>query len=190
MLRLFFKVKRKLNKWGHAAVISIKRTEWEALHSTRFRVGKNLFFGKKFSLYFDASSSRVQFGNDIQFRDFCQVRSGADGTLSVGNRVFFNNFCSITCFHNISIGDDCQFGEGVRFYDHNHQHRLADKPINEQGYITGAISIGNNCWFGSQVIILKDVTIGDNVIIGAGCIIHKSIPSGSVIVNKQELVTL
>lgn len=190
MLLLFFKIKRKFNKWIHTTVISFKRMEWNALYPTRVTLGKNQFFGKQFSLHFDVSSSKVQLGDDIQFRDFCQVRSGSNGTLSIGNRVFFNNFCSITCFHNISIGDDCQFGEGVRFYDHNHQHRLTDKPINEQGYITGRISIGNNCWFGSDVIILKDVTIGDNVIIGAGCIIHKSVPSGSVIVNKQELFFL
>ena len=34
--------------------------------------------------------------------------------------------------------------------------------------------------------MLKDVTIGDNVIIGAGCVIHKYVPSNSIILNKQE----
>jgi serine acetyltransferase len=34
------------------------------------------------------------------------------------------------------------------------------------------------------------VNVGDNVVIGAGCVIYKSIPSGSVIINKQQLLTL
>ncbi len=113
-----------------------------------------------------------------------------NGTLTIGNRVFFNNHCSITCYHSILIGDDCQFGESVKFYDHNHEYRARDKRINQQGYSIGTIKIGNNCWFGSDVIILKNVEIGDDVIIGAGCIIHESIPSGSVIINKQELIKI
>jgi acetyltransferase-like isoleucine patch superfamily enzyme len=60
--------------------------------------------------------------------------------------------------------------------------------VSDQGYNIGEITIGNNCWIGSNVIILKDVTIGDNVVIGAGCIIHKSIPSDSVVRNQQNLL--
>ena len=37
-------------------------------------------------------------------------------------------------------------------------------------------------------MILKGVTIGDNVIIGAGAVIHKDIPSNSIVVSKEELI--
>jgi len=60
--------------------------------------------------------------------------------------------------------------------------------VSNQGYTIGKIKIGNNCWIGSHVVILKDVTIGDNVVIGAGCIIHKSIPGNSVVMNNQNLL--
>lgn len=190
MLRFLFRSKRKLSSLIASVHRSYKRIEWKILYTTRFTAGANFVFGKLFAIYYDASASHITMGSDVQFRDFCQLRTGMDGKLSIGNRVFFNNFCSITCFHSITIGDDCQFGEGVKFYDHNHQYKSGEHTINQQGYKTGAISIGKNCWFGSDVIILKDVEIGDNVIIGAGCIVHKSIPSGSVIVNKQELFFL
>lgn len=42
------------------------------------------------------------------------------------------------------------------------------------------IKIGNNIYFGTNVIILKGVTIGDNCIIAAGSIITKDIPANSV----------
>jgi acetyltransferase-like isoleucine patch superfamily enzyme len=188
MLRFLFRIKRKLNLQIGGIHRWYKCIEWKTLYAERFAAGKNLVFGKLFAVYYDASASQIYMGTDVQFRDFCQLRTGMNGKLSIGNRVFFNNYCSITCFNSISIGDDCQFGEGVKFYDHNHQYKSGEQPINQQGYRTGTIRIGNNCWFGSDVIILKDVEIGDNVIIGTGCIIHKSIPSGSVIVNKQELI--
>lgn len=190
MLGFLFRVKRKIKTLFAEINSSYKCVEWHALYSGRFITGTNLEFGKLFGLYFDASASSVQIGKNVHFRDFCQLRSGMNGQLKIGNRVFFNNSCSITCFHSIIIGDDCQFGEGVKFYDHNHRYKATDKLINEQGYSTGIIKIGNNCWFGSNVVILKNVTIGDNVVIGAGCVIHQSIPSGSVIINKQQLITL
>jgi acetyltransferase-like isoleucine patch superfamily enzyme len=73
-------------------------------------------------------------------------------------------------------------------YDHNHQYQDTKQLISTQGYQVGSIVIGNNCWIGSNVVILKDVIIGDNVVIGAGCVIHKSIPANSVVMKQQDLL--
>ncbi|MBQ4407055.1 MAG: hypothetical protein II852_08610 [Bacteroidales bacterium] len=56
-----------------------------------------------------------------------------------------------------------------------------------QGFSCAPVKIGNNCWIGSNVTILKGVTIGDNCVIGAGCIVFKNIEPNSVIINKQDL---
>lgn len=93
-----------------------------------------------------------------------------------------NNYCSINCLEKIEIGENTLFGESVKIYDHNHQY--SSEKIEHQA----PIKIGKNCWFGSNVIILKGVTIGDNVILGAGCVIHKDIPSNSIVINKQEQI--
>jgi acetyltransferase-like isoleucine patch superfamily enzyme len=186
MLGIFFRILRKLGGFYEYLQKRLLLCKWHALYAGRFTTSRNLGWGKLFGLYFDASLSRVRIGSAVQFRDYCQVRSGMNGTLMIGNRVFFNNHCSITCFHSIVIGDDCQFGEGVKFYDHNHQYRATDIPSNQQGYSIGSIKIGNNCWMGSNVVVLKNVEIGDNVVIGAGCIVHKSIPSNTVVIHKNE----
>ncbi|MGQ9412045.1 DapH/DapD/GlmU-related protein [Streptococcus pluranimalium] len=49
------------------------------------------------------------------------------------------------------------------------------------------ITIGRNCWFGANCVILKGVTIGDNVIAGAGCVIYKDIPANTIVTAGQEL---
>lgn len=160
----------------------------KVLYRKRLLIQQPFSSGRFFDLHFDASDSSIHIGKNVQFRDYCQIRSGMNGQLKIGDGVFFNIQCTITCFKSITIGNDCQFGEGVKFYDHNHRYNETDKLINEQGYTVGHIRIGNNCWFGSNVIILKDVEIGDNVVVGAGCIIHTSIPSNTVVINKQEQV--
>lgn len=88
----------------------------------------------------------------------------------------------------ISIGDGTIFGENVKVYDHNHCYKNPDVPIKEQGFSSAPINIGNHCWIGSNVVILKGVTIGDNCVIGAGCIVYKDVPSGTIVVNKQDLL--
>lgn len=106
--------------------------------------------------------------------------------MSIGDNVFFNNYCSINAKDSITIGNDTIFGENVRIYDHNHTFSEKDILIRYQGYTVAPIIIGNNCWICSNVIILKGVTIGDNVVIGAGCVISTDIPSNSICRNKQQ----
>lgn len=160
---------------------------FRTLNYPRFQTLGDLEIGKYFSIFFDVSESKILFGRDILFRDSCTIRSGMGSNCIIGDRVFFNNGCSINCFEEIIIGNDCLFGEGVKFYDHNHNYKNKSKIISGQGYSTGSIKIGKNCWFGSNVIILKNVTVGDNVVIGANCVIHKSIPSGMIVTNKQNI---
>lgn len=45
---------------------------------------------------------------------------------------------------------------------------------------SGKVTIGNNIYFGTNVTILKGVSIGDNCIIGACSLVTKNIPNNSV----------
>lgn len=187
MLKILFKVKRQFSAKLTLLARHFFLLEYTILYGTRFKVGHAIHFGTHFLVYFDATQSQIELGNNVVFRDFCQLRSGTNGKLTIGNNVFFNNFCSIHSFYNIQIGNNNQFGEGVEMYDVNHRYKEQSKLISEQGYSGGNIIIGDNCWIGSNVTILKGVTIGDNVVIGAGCLIHKSISSDSVVIQHQRL---
>lgn len=110
------------------------------------------------------------------------------GGVKIGDNVFFNHDCSITCNGStITIESGTIFGEGVKIYDHNHCYQDTELPIKEQGYTVAPVTIGSHCWIASNVVILKGVTIGDNCVIGAGCIIYKDVPANTVVVNHQNL---
>ena len=108
--------------------------------------------------------------------------------IRMGDNVFFNNYCTVCAQKEITIGDGTIFGENVKIYDHNHIYSNPDILIKHQGYACAPIHIGKQCWIGSNVTILKGVTIGNHSVVGAGCVIYKDIPSNSVVVNKQELI--
>ncbi len=130
---------------------------------------------------------RFQIGKSTTFRKEFTLIIGDKGKVQIGSNCFFNNYCSITAIDRIEIGNDCLFGENVKVYDHNHRYRDIQMPIKEQGYSVSPIIIGNHCWIGSNVTILKGVIIGDNAVIGAGCIIYKDVPSNTIVMNNQEL---
>lgn len=103
------------------------------------------------------------------------------GELFIGKNVFFNNGCSINSRRKIIIGNNCLFGENVHIYSEN-------KPISLQGFTTKEVSIGDNCWIGTGVTILKGVTIGNNCVIGANCLIYDDVPSYSIVKSSQKLI--
>ena len=63
---------------------------------------------------------------------------------------------------------------------------MSGELFRKQGYDRDQVIIGNNCWIGSDTLILAGVTIGDNVVIAAGSTVVKSIPRNSVFVQKRE----
>ena len=109
----------------------------------------------------------------------------SSGKLILHDGVFINNSCSFNCMERIEIGSGTMMGEGVRFYDHDHIY-TAEK-IEKWQWTTEPIRVGRDCWIGSNVTILKGVTIGDNTIIGAGCLIRNDVPANSVVYNDGHL---
>lgn len=124
-------------------------------------------------------------GSNVICRNFENFHVSS-GKLILHDGVFINNSCSFNCMERIEVGNGTMMGEGVRFYDHDHVY-TAEK-IEKWQWSTAPIRVGRDCWIGSNVTILKGVTIGDNTIIGAGCLIRNDIPANSVVYNDGNLV--
>ncbi|RSI60379.1 MULTISPECIES: acyltransferase [Streptococcus] len=132
----------------------------------------------------DATANFV-IGDNVICRNFENFHVSS-GKVILHDGVFINNSCSFNCMERIEIGSGTMMGEGVRFYDHDHIY-TAEK-IEKWQWTTAPIRVGRDCWIGSNVTILKGVTIGDNTIIGAGCLVRKDIPANSVVYNDGNLI--
>lgn len=151
-------------------------------------VGRNFKDGEFNNYTIYSSAGKIKVGNNVLFRNYCSLTVGNNAQLHLGDSFFMNNYCSINCLEKIEIGENTLFGEGVKLYDHNHEYGFnPDFKVEHQKFKTAPIKIGKNCWLGSNVTVLKGVTIGDNTIIGANCLIYKDIPANSIVKNKSEL---
>ena len=80
----------------------------------------------------------------------------------------------------ISIGNNVDMNKNFQIMAHDWGSLVFRAKYHDFLNSTGRVIIGNNIYFGTDVIILKGVSIGDNCIIGAGSIVTKSIPANSV----------
>ncbi len=204
---LFFRIKYNYQKYAH----HITQHYYRWLLDNRLETRGNFYISSKANLNIEFKGARLII-NNLLIKDFTQITLESDqaymetgkdvvinrfcnfivwnGRLLIGNNVLFNNYCSISCMELIEIGNDTWFGEGVRFYDHNHHYKMKGIPFTQQGITTGKIKIGNNCWIGCNTVILQNVTIGDNCVIGANNLIYKSVPDNSIVKAKaMELIS-
>ena len=156
----------KILKAKYHLYANVQKAIYKMLFQRRFICGKRTTFRNNFNIYIEDGNTKLKIGDDC----------------------FFNNGCSINVLLNVEIGGECIFGENVKIYDHNHRFTDKTRKIKDQGYTVAPVKIGSHCWVGSNVVILKGVTIGDNCVIGAGCVITEDIPSNSIVTMDRKLL--
>lgn len=115
------------------------------------------------------------------------VKFNINGFLEIGENVFINKDSSINVRGKMKIGDNCLLGENVKIYDHDHIFYLDNRITESKKFTIKDIIIGNNVWIGSNVTILKGVSIGDNCVIAAGSIITKSIKKNTLHIQNKDI---
>ena len=131
--------------------------------------------------------SKVCIGKAPIIGRYTTLNVAKGGTLEIGDNVGIGNRCEIACHQLIKIGSGTMLAPNVLMFDHNHTFDLRTG-VNQRQYENGSIQIGQKCWIGANVTILKDVNIGDNCVIGAGSVVVKSIPDNSVAVGNPARV--
>ena len=102
--------------------------------------------------------------------------------IEFGENFYANHNLIILDPAKVIFGDNVFIAPNCGFYTAGHpvEYDLRNKGIEYAKPIT----VGNNVWFGGNVIVLPGVTIGDNVVIGAGSVVNKDIPSNSLAVGN------
>lgn len=112
--------------------------------------------------------------------------------VQVGDGCIFRNRdtirVDITRPSLVTIGNNVDFNRNFQLLTHDYATGVFLRKYDDFVNSSGAVVIGNNIVFGTDVVVLKGVEIGDNCIIGAGSIVSKSIPANSVAIGRPAKV--
>jgi len=136
--------------------------------------------------------SNIEIGGNFGISSYCQILAQGkigESKLIIGSDVYLNYNVLIIADHGeIVIGNNVLIGPNSVLRSSGHKFERTDIPISKQGHLTGMITIGNDVWLGSNVVILPNVTIGDSTVIGAGSVVTKDIPPFSIAVGNPAKV--
>ena len=149
------------------------------------------------SLVDGSTSKDIVLGDKVWMWGHLSSQSG--GKIILGNYTKIGQGSSICAVESITIGDYTAIADNVHIMDNNNH------PVNPEYRkfmrINGddesrlwkhsdhkAIKIGENCWIGRNVSVLKGVNIGDNSVIAANSVVTKNIPANCIAAGNPAKV--
>lgn len=141
---------------------------------------KDVVIGKRVWMWGHLNS---QSGGRIVVDDFSKIGSG----------------CEIDAVESVTIGKFTAIAVNVHITDNN--NHPVNPSFRKYMRICGddesrlwkhsahaPVLIGENCWIGRNVSVMKGVTIGDNCVIAANSVVTKSIPSNCIAAGNPAKV--
>ncbi|MFE3601129.1 DapH/DapD/GlmU-related protein [Streptomyces sp. NPDC059142] len=98
-----------------------------------------------------------------------EVATGADCTV--------NPYATVR--GRITLGDGVRIGAHSSLLGFNHGF-APDEPVHRQPLTSKGITVGDDVWIGSNVVVLDGVTIGDHCVVGAGSVVTKDLPPWTI----------
>ena len=110
------------------------------------------------------------------------------GVFTKVGRSFYANFnftvldtCPVIIGDNVFFGPNCTVATALHYFDpvlRRMRKREDGTPYDIE--FGKPVTIGNDCWIASNVVICAGVTIGENCVIGAGSVVTRDIPPNSL----------
>lgn len=127
------------------------------------------------------------------------LNSQSGGKIILGDYAKIGEHCVINAVESITLGNYTAVAENVHITDNNnhpvnpsyrkYMRICGDKESRLWKHSAHApVIIGENCWIGRNVSIMKGVTIGDNAIIAANSVVTRSVPANCIVAGNPAKV--
>ena len=131
--------------------------------------------------------AHMELGRDVWIGAGTHIRCH-EGSMRIGDRVVFGGSDTVNGYLDIEIGTDCIFADWIYVTDFDHRYKDTKVRIQDQGISTRPVRIGEDCWIGEKVSILRGSDIGKGSVIGAQTVVKGDIPAYSVAVGSPARV--
>jgi acetyltransferase-like isoleucine patch superfamily enzyme len=183
----------------------LQRGFWTRLHFRKHHKGKRVFIGAHVKI---KAKKLISCGRGVTIGDYSYIDALSNKGITIGNNVSLGRNTIIECTGvirelgeelviedgvgiaansfiavrgGVRIGKNTIIGPGFHLHSENHVFTDLDKPIRLQGATRKGVTIGEDCWIGSNVTILDGVHIGNKCVIAAGAVVTKDAQDYSII---------
>lgn len=132
-------------------------------------VGERCYVAESAAVYPDV----LRLGDD----SYIAAHAYVTGDLTTGTDCTLNPFTVVR--GTVVLGDGVRIGAHTSLLGFNHS-TAPDQPVFRQPQTSRGITVGDDVWIGSHVVVVDGVTIGDHCVIGAGAVVTKDVPAWTV----------
>ncbi len=134
------------------------------------------------------STQYIYIGRNTTFRQGARletVRTSPTRTpeLRIGDNTSFEQNVHIICHNRVTIGSNVTVAPSCSIMDTSHSFEQADEYTKIGDLVDdddAEVEIGDGCWIGTGVTILRNVKIGQRCVIGAHSVVRSDIPDGCI----------
>ena len=141
----------------------------------------NIILGENIDIDLTATINNVKIGDNVKIRKYATVFGAPSHPTIIGSATKINTFSILNGFDaQLVIGERCGIGQRVHIMTGTGP---SPSPRLQKIFpiIKEPVTIGNDCWIGSDSIIAPKVTLGDFCIVAANSFVNKSFPAYSII---------
>lgn len=146
--------------------------------------GRKVYIGKKTKI---VNGKNITLEDNVSIMPYNMLVSHKNGKILFKDGSELGMFSRVAAINKVEIGKNVITGPNVFIADYNHQYCDISKPIKFQGSqykhneIENEVVIGDDCWIGTNVVIVGNVKIGKHCVIGANSVVTKDIDDYCVV---------
>ena len=138
-----------------------------------------MFIERGVELYARKGHGRLTIGRWSYFGSGNHIRCH-EGNLRIGEKCVFGKDNTFNCYLDIEIGSDCIFADWIYVCDFDHRFDDLEIPIRKQGIVKSPVRIGDDCWIGEKVTVLRGVTVGAGSVVASHALVNRDLPPRSI----------
>ncbi len=137
-------------------------------------LGQNVKISKNVTIL---GNENISLGSNVRIDDYCII-SVKGGNLKIGNDVHIGGQSYLGCAGDLVLGNNINIAQGVKIYTKVNDYSSFDGDNDK--FILGKISIGDQVIIGSNSVLVGNCTIGEGATIGALSFVKNDLKPWSV----------
>ena len=171
-----------LSRAGYAARVSRLRLVAARVRTRgRVRAGTGVRLGR-------AARFAIERGGTVVLEDGCVIGDRArfdvaGGRVRIGRGARIGDGFIVVAHEHVEVGERVVAGDDVVLQDVARVVRDPERPIREQGLVTGRVVVGPDAMLGARAVVERGVTIGAGATVEAGSVVARDVPPAATVVG-------